>query len=115
MFNAGGYLKIEDALVAFRQAWPGDPYLHYLVYGDEEGINPSNNFDVSAYLEEKLATLQADPATAYRYNSIADVKAALRGSGLTTLGHFLRFGIHEGLSARKVSAVEQVHPIILPK
>jgi hypothetical protein len=102
MCNAGGYSTIQDALIAFKQAWPGDPYLHYLAYGDQEGINPSNNFDVSAYLEEKLAALQADPETANQYNSKADVRAALRNSGLTTLGHFLRFGIHEGLTARKV-------------
>lgn len=103
-----GYYSIDDALAAFRQVWPGDPYEHYLLYGDQEGINPSNNFDISAYLEEKLAALQANPATASPHNSVAGILAGLQAAGLTTLEHFLQFGIYEGLTAHTVPEAEQV-------
>jgi hypothetical protein len=115
LFKSGNYLTIQDALVAFDQSWLGDPYQHYLAYGDEEGVNPSNSFDVSAYLEEKLAALQENRTTAYQYNSIDDIRVAFKAAGLTTLGHFLKYGIHEGLSAHIVPKAEQVHPITIPQ
>jgi hypothetical protein len=115
LFKSGNYLNIQDALVAFNQAWLGDPYQHYLAYGDEEGVNPSNGFDVSAYLEEKLAALQANRATAYQYNSVDDIRAAFKAAGLTTLGHFLKYGVYEGLSAHIVPKAEQVHPVTIPQ
>jgi len=108
--HAGTYPSISAAMAAFQNAWTGNPYLHYLAYGDEEGINPSNSFDVSAYLEAQLAALQANPATAAQYQTVTDVRARLRADGLTTLGHFLQFGIHEGLVAFPVPAAERVTP-----
>lgn len=110
MFKKGGYTTVLNALVSFKKIWPGDVYKHYLSYGDNENINPSNDFDVSIYLEKKLLQLKNNPETASRYNSVADVRAAFRAAGLTTLGHFLRYGIQEGLTAYAVPAAEQVHP-----
>jgi len=105
------YSLTSTQVIFFNQAWPGDPYQHYLAYGDGEDVNPSNDFDVSAYLEEKLAALQANPATASQYNSIADLRVAFKASGMTTLGHFLHLGVREGLSAHRVPNDEQVHPL----
>jgi len=108
--HAGAYPSIPAAMAAFQKAWTGNPYLHYLTFGDEEGVNPSNSFDVSAYLEAQLAALQANPATAAQYRSVSDVRARLRAEGLTTLGHYLQFGINEGLVAPPVPAAERVTP-----
>jgi len=112
MFNdpASSYLTIDEAAADFVAIWNGNVYNHYLQYGEEEGINPSNNFDVSAYLEAKLADLQAKEATAAEWagKSVADVAAAFKASGLTALEHFTKFGQDEGLSAPAVPADEQV-------
>jgi S-layer protein len=113
MFNdpASSYLTIDEAAADFVAIWNGNVYNHYLQYGDEEGINPSNSFDVSAYLEAKLADLQADEATAAEWagKSVADVAAAFKDAGITALGHFTAYGQNEGLSAPAVPADEQVN------
>jgi len=112
MFNDSNstYLTIDAAADAFVSLWGGNVYNHYLQYGEEEGINPSNNFDVSAYLEAKLADLQAKEATAAEWagKSVADVAAAFKDAGITALEHFTAYGQNEGLSAPAVPASEQV-------
>lgn len=112
MFNdpASSYLTIDEAAADFVSIWNGNVYNHYLQYGEGENINPSNSFDVSAYLETKLADLQAKEATAAEWagKSVADVAAAFKASGLTALEHFTKFGQDEGLSAPAVPAEEQV-------
>jgi S-layer protein len=113
MFNdpASTYLTIDEAAADFVAIWNGNVYNHYLQYGEEEGINPSNSFDVSAYLEAKLADLQAEEATAAEWagKSVADVAAAFKDAGITALGHFTAYGQNEGLSAPAVPADEQVN------
>lgn len=102
------YLTKEDAEAAFEASWPGDAYEHYLMYGAAEGINPSNAFDESAYLADKLAALQAaDPAT-WDSQSIDDVRDAFADAGLSALGHFLAYGQDEGLTATPVAEEDQV-------
>ncbi|QCQ21338.1 beta strand repeat-containing protein [Desulfoglaeba alkanexedens] len=110
MVDDGLYDSMQDALDAFEEAWAQDPYQHYLQYGAEEGINPSNDFDASAYLEAKLADLQADPQYAEEWagKTVADVQAAIEASGLTPLTHYLAFGKDEGLTAPEVPVDEQV-------
>lgn len=104
LVESDGYSDVNEAQTAFEQAWSGTAYEHYLAYGADEGINPSSDFDQSAYLQEKLALLQsnADTAEAWAGKSAADVKAAFDESGLTPLGHFLAFGQDEGLEAPAV-------------
>ncbi|MBC2704943.1 hypothetical protein [Desulfobacula sp.] len=112
MFDEGGYWSVDDALAFFEEAWPYDPYLHYLAYGSAEGINPSNDFDESSYYESKLADLQADPDTADEWadKTPDDVKAAFEAAGLTALGHYEAYGRDEGIPVTEVPASEQVDP-----
>lgn len=95
------YISIDAAADAFVDIWKGNVYQHYLQYGADEGINPSQAFDASAYLEEKLAALQAAGET--QYQSVGDVRAAFDAAGLTPLGHFIAYGREEGLSAPEVA------------
>jgi S-layer protein len=117
MFNKGFeadattvYTTVADALDAFEAAWPYDPYLHYVQYGSAEKINPSNDFDESAYLASKLADLKADPDTATEWadKTVDDVKDAFAANGLSALGHYQMFGEEEGLAVTEVPADEKV-------
>ena len=113
MFNdpASTFLTEEEALAAFNAAWPFDSYLHYLAYGSAEGINPSNAFDESSYLDTKLAALQADSTTAAEWagKTAADVKAAFTAAGLTALGHYIAYGQNEtGVTVTVVPDSEKV-------
>lgn len=110
MVENDGYANVADARAAFESAWQGTPYQHYLQYGASEGINPSNDFDASAYYQEKLADLQSDPETsaAWAGATVEDVKASLSEAGLTPLGHFIEYGRQEGLTAPDVPAAEAV-------
>ena len=110
LFNAGLYLTIEDAQADYEAKWPGDDYQHYLQYGSAEGINPSNAFDESSYLDSKLAALQADPDTSVEWadKTADDVQAAFTAAGLTVLGHYIAYGQDEGIAVTPVPADEQV-------
>ncbi|MCG7600450.1 hypothetical protein MHM84_11675 [Halomonas sp. McH1-25] len=110
LVDSGQYDNVTQAREAFEAAWQGDAYEHYLQYGASEGINPSNDFDASAYYEGKLAGLQADPATADEWAnaSVDDVKAAFDEAGLTPLGHFVEYGQEENLVAPEVPDEEAV-------
>jgi len=110
MFDAGGYISVAAAQAAFDAAWTSDPYQHYLQYGSAEGVNPSNAFDESSYLDAKLAALQADTATATEWagKTAADVLAAFTAAGLSVLGHYVAYGATEGLTVTVVPTAEQV-------
>ena len=110
MFNDANnsYLTIDAAAEAFVNLWGGNVYNHYLQYGEDEGINPSNSFDVSGYYEAKLAQLQAEGNT--EITTVEQVKEAFETAGLTALEHFLTYGqTEEGLTAPAVPADEQVN------
>ena len=108
MFNdsESSYLTIDEAAADFEALWNGNVYNHYLQYGEAEGVNPSNDFDVSSYLEAKLAQLQAEGNT--EITTTEGVAAAFEDAGLTALEHFLAYGEEENLSATPVPADEQV-------
>ncbi|WP_404375215.1 beta strand repeat-containing protein [Vreelandella aquamarina] len=93
----GEYADLAAAREAFLNAWEGDLFQHYIQYGASEGINPSKAFDASAYLEEKLAALQAAGET--QYQNIEDVKNAFFDVDLNPLTHFITYGQKEGLKA----------------
>jgi hypothetical protein len=112
-FNPDGtpwYRTVDDALDAFEDAWPYDPYLHYIQYGSFEGINPSNLFDESSYLAAKLQSLQTNAATAQEWagKDVDDVLAAFKAAGLSVLGHYYTYGQFEGLVPKPVPLNEQV-------
>ncbi len=109
-----GFANIDQARQAFLDAWPQNPYLHYLQFGgaegaDMSGLNPGNGFDSSSYLEAKLAKLQADAATqaAWAGKTTKDLAQVLADNGLTPLTHYLAYGKDEGLTPTPVPAGEQ--------
>ncbi len=99
LFDAGLVDSIEEGVASFNAAWSGNPYDHYLQWGAGEGINPSNAFDSSAYLAAKLLQLQEMDAELYGEWTVDDVAAAFADAGLTPLGHFIAWGVDEGLTA----------------
>ena len=104
------YASIDEAEAAFKAAWSGDVYQHYLQYGSAEGINPSNSFDESSYFASKLLLLQADPATQPEWGTktVADLQAFFKNIGLTALAHYESNGKYEGIVVSDVPAGERV-------
>ncbi|SHO53799.1 Putative metal-binding motif-containing protein [Desulfopila aestuarii DSM 18488] len=101
LYNGGGYSSVVEAEEAFNAAWPYDAYQHYLLYGAAEGINPSNAFDEKAYLTDKLAALQA-AGDQWDNKTIDDLRAFLSSINLTSLNHYLKYGIAEDLTPTPV-------------
>jgi len=101
MNNSGGYPSVDAARAAFNAAWPYDAYQHYLLYGAAEGINPSNSFDESAYLADKLAALRAEGSD-WDNKTIDDLRDIFASYGMTVLDHYLLYGRYEGLTSSPV-------------
>ena len=82
--------KLEQAFKdAGLSAWD-----HFTLYGLSEGIDPSQYFDTSAYMEAKLAEMQAtDPG--YTKEQLAQ---AFTDAGLNPIEHYLLYGKDENLS-----------------
>lgn len=110
MFDQGFGASIAEAIEIFTEAWPTNPYDHYIAHGGSEGINPSNDFDSSSYLEAKLAQMQADDPALYGDWTVDQVDQAIQDAGLTPLGHYFMFGIDEGVVPVVVPEDEQVFP-----
>ena len=109
MHAAGEFGTLEEARAAFRAAWPGDAYRHYLQYGAAAGIDPSNGFDESAYLANQLAAYRrVDPD--WNALSVDDLRAWLISVNLTPLTHYIHYGAHEGIAAPPVPPGERVTP-----
>ena len=60
-------------------------WTHYVQYGSNEGVNPSNAFDADAYLAAKAAAMGGD----WTADSIAK---AISDAGMTVLEHYLTYG-----------------------
>ena len=76
-----------------------DAWTHYIKYGTKEGINPSNDFDTSAYMAAKLAAM----GSGWTAESLA---AAFKKANLNALEHFMVYAgngktgeVTEGLGA----------------
>lgn len=108
LHHSGGYASVEEAQAAFNSAWPYDAYQHYILHGAAEGINPSNSFDESQYLTDKLSALQASDPEWYGATIDELREALLLLYGMTPLGHFLLHGWSEGLRATPVPDNERV-------
>ncbi len=110
------FTDMEKALDAFDAAWTEDKYLHYLQFGAKEGINPSNSFDESQYLSDKLDLLKANPSTTIKWEGkdVADLRNFFAGISITPLDHFINFGMAEGLSVSPVPTAERVDPLVTP-
>lgn len=108
--------SMESALNAFDAAWQGDVYRHYLQYGAAEAINPSNRFDESQYLTDKLATLKASASTRAEWTgqTIDTLRSVITNHGMTVVGHYIQYGAAEGLTITIVPADELVDPNFTP-
>jgi V8-like Glu-specific endopeptidase len=117
-----GYSPTPEAgLKAFDSAWPWNVYLHYIQFGAAEGINPSNQFDETRYLTDKLTALRSDPATTedWALKAITDLRGLLTDLGMTVVDHYLLYGAAEGLQPVPVPEQNQAkampHPhVTLP-
>ena len=87
--------------LAFADAGFTNAYAHFAQYGWDESVNPSNQFDVSAYLDEQAAAAGV---------SVEEVTAAFVRDGLDPITHFEQYGREAGLVAPPVPADEQVSP-----
>jgi hypothetical protein len=97
--------QVSDMKAVFNQhglnAWS-----HYQLYGAEEGIDASADFDTSAYMESKLAHVQKSKP-GYTMDQLCDDFAA---AGLTPVAHYYAYGKAEGLQAEGVSDSVSINP-----
>jgi len=91
----------DKVALEFQNAGFTNAYEHFSKYGWNEGVNPSNSFDVSSYLEAKAA------ATG---KTVDQVKAAFAAAGLDPIAHYETYGKSEGITVTEVPAGEQVTP-----
>ena len=72
-------------------------WTHYVQYGSDEGVNPSNAFDADAYLAAKAAAMGGE----WTADKVAE---AIKGNGMTVLEHYLTYaGKGEGEVAEGVT------------
>jgi len=107
-FNTGEYLAAKAAqanmsvnalLLAFQSAGFTNAYDHFAQYGWQEGVNPSNAFDVSNYLAAKAAESGL---------SVEAVTAAFVAGGFDPISHYVEYGEDEGVVVTAVPVDEQV-------
>lgn len=78
---------VQDALDAYDAqvaAMEGGHYAHYLAYGAAEGVNPSNDFDESEYLQSLIDGLELDI-------TVDELRDAATEAGLTALDFFVDY------------------------
>lgn len=86
---------------------------HFARFGWTENVNPSNEFDVSLYMEAKLASLRRMPGTdaagkpwaSYEY---PEMVAGFIAQDMDPLSHYIIYGATEGLRASAVPENERV-------
>lgn len=88
---------------------------HFALFGWAENINPSNEFDVSAYMETKLAAIRRTPGvdssgTPWASYEYPDLVSAFAAQGMDPLSHYMSYGVTEGLRATPVPEGERVEP-----
>ncbi|PLC48166.1 hypothetical protein CR159_19795 [Pollutimonas subterranea] len=121
-FNATEYLAAKavqlNSVAGNTKVWTADNVAlaikdagmtvwgHYQAFALTENVNPSNSFDVSSYMADKLAQLQAaEPAKGW---TAEQVKDAFVAGGLDPISHYVAFGTAESLTVKPVPAGEQV-------
>lgn len=107
-FNTGEYLaakaaqagmSVDALLLAFQEAGFTNAYDHFARHGWQEGVNPSNAFDVSDYLAAKAAESGL---------TVAAVTAAFVAGGFDPISHYVEYGEDEGVEVTAVPVDEQV-------
>ncbi|MEG2140069.1 MAG: S8 family serine peptidase, partial [Bilophila sp.] len=89
----------ETDPLTFAQKMGVTLYEHFSAKGDSENINPSNTFDVSAYLEAKGQHCGLSPEATLQ---------AILAAGLDPLTHYLHYGKAEGIPVGVVPTSEAV-------
>ena len=99
---------VDSVADAFKEAGYTNAWNHFDDHGMDEGVNPSNNFNATAYLEAKLAQLQEqDPEGDW---TLPKVVEAFKDAELNPVSHFATFGGTENLPAVPVAEEDQVTP-----
>jgi hypothetical protein len=99
----------DKVALEFQNAGFTNAYEHFSKYGWAEGVNPSNSFDVSSYLEAKAAALNAESYQGRTDWTAADVQAAFQAAGIDPVSHYMAIGSTEtGVVVTEVPADEQV-------
>lgn len=90
----------DRVALALESAGFKSAYEHFAQWGWKENVNPSNNFDVSAYLASKAVQSNL---------TVDELKVALENAGLDPVAHYVMYGKSEaGVTVSDVPAAEQV-------
>lgn len=86
---------------------------HFAMAGWMENVNPSNEFDVSNYMDAKLASVQRMPGSdasgkPWASYEFPDLVEAFAAQGVDPLSHYMLLGVTEGLRATPVPEGERV-------
>lgn len=95
------FSSTADVLEAIQAAGLS-PLSHYNQFGAFEGVSPNRDFNVPAYLADKLAQLQEQGVEGF--DSVDDVLASFQAAGLSPLDHFEQYGRAEGLTAKPLDS-----------
>lgn len=99
----------DTVALALQNAGFTSAYDHFAKVGWTENVNPSNAFDLSAYLATKAAALNAAAYNGKTDWTAADVQAAFVAAGVDPVAHYLSNGKTEtGVAVTAVPAAEQV-------
>src|SRR5690606_26091747 len=91
--EGGGEWTAETVAEAFAEAGL-TPWTHFQLHGWAEGVNPSADFDVNAYLEAKAADAEV---------TVEDVKEAFIANGFDPISHYELHGKEEGIEPQPVA------------
>lgn len=88
-----GWTSVDQVKEAFADAGLS-AWDHYTLFGTAEGVSPSKYFDTNAYMQAKLAQMQADDP-AY---TMTQLQQAFKDADLNPIEHYILFGKNENLS-----------------
>lgn len=98
--------NVDTVADAFLQAGFATAWDHYDQFGVNEGLNPSNDFDTSAYFDAKLTQLQTDDPEGDW--TLPKVMEAFKAAELNPVSHYETFGRDEGLPVVPVADADRV-------
>jgi len=91
--------KVYEAI----QAAGMNVWQHYELYGSQEGVATSADFDSEKYFSEKTRLMNETKEDGRSDWSVAEVKAAFEAAGLSALEHYNEYGKAEFESAGKTA------------
>ena len=94
--------KVYEAI----QAAGMNVWQHYELYGSQEGVATSADFDSEKYFSEKTRLMNETKEDGRSDWSVAEVKAAFAEAGLSALEHYNIYGKAEFEAAGKTAALE---------